>query len=81
MNYLQKRNGFTDVEVKVMVTKGKKQVGDINQIRTDIYTLLYMKQVTNKNLPCSIRNSAQYAAMTYMVRESKKEQEQIYVCV
>ena len=39
----------TDVENKLMVTKGKRRV--INwDMRIDIYTLLYIKQITNKNL-------------------------------
>ena len=39
----------TDVENKLMVTKGKRRV--INwDMRIDIYILLYIKQITNKNL-------------------------------
>ena len=55
-----------------MVTKGK--VGQrINwEIGTDIYTLLYMKQVTNKNLLYTTRNFTPYSEVTYMEIESKK---------
>ena len=35
--------------------------------------LLYIKQITNKNLWYSIRNPTQYSAMTQMGKESKKE--------
>ena len=38
---------------------------------TDIYTLLYIKLVTNKNLLYSTGNSSQYSVMTYMGEESK----------
>ena len=47
--YLQNRNKITDVENKFIVTKGER--GGINWvIGIDIYTLLYLKQVTNKDL-------------------------------
>ena len=49
-------------------------------IRTDIYTLLYLKQITNKNLLCCPGNSPQYCVMAYMGKESKKSG-YIYVCV
>ena len=38
----------------------------------DIYTLLYIKQITNKDLLYSTENSIQYSVMTYMEKESKK---------
>ena len=37
-----------------------------------IYTLLYIKQITNKDLLQSIGNSTQYSIMTYMRKEFKK---------
>ena len=42
------------------------------EIGIDIYTLLYIKQITN-NLVYSTGNSIQYSVMTYMGIESKKE--------
>ena len=42
-------------------------------IGTDIYTLPYIKQITNKDLLYSIGNYSQYSVMTYMGKESKKE--------
>ena len=45
----------------------------------DIYTLLYIKQITNKNLLYSTGNSTQYSVMTYMEKESKKEWIHVYV--
>ena len=47
------------------------------EIGIDIYTLLYIKQITNKNLLYSTGDSTQYSIMAYMGKESKKEQ--IYV--
>ena len=49
------------------------------EIGIDIYTLLYIKWVTNENLLYSTGNSSQYPVMTYMGKESKKEQIYVYV--
>ena len=38
----------------------------------DIYTLLYIKQITSKDLLYSRGNSTQYSVLPYMGRESKK---------
>ena len=37
----------------------------------DIYTLLYVKQITNKDLLYGTGDSVQYTAMTYRGKESK----------
>ena len=58
---------------------GKGGVGINWEIGTDICTLLYIKQVTNKDLLYSTGNSIQYAVMTYMGMESKKEGILVYV--
>ena len=39
----------------------------------DIYTLLCIKQVANKDLLYSTGNSTQYFVMAYMGKESKKK--------
>ena len=39
----------------------------LTQIGTDIYTPLYAKQMTNKNLLCSTGNSNQYSVMAYFI--------------
>ena len=39
----------------------------------DIYTLLYLKHVTNKDLLNSIGNSAQYSVITYVRKDFEKE--------
>ena len=44
-----------------------------------IYSLLYIKQITNKDLLYStVGNSTQYSVMTYMETESKKEWRYMY---
>ena len=54
-----------------MVTRGEG--GGINwEIGIDIYTLLYIKQITNKDPLYSTENSTQYYIMTYMGKEPKK---------
>ena len=40
-------------------------------IGIDIYTLLYTKQTTNKDLLYTTGNSTQYSVMTYTGKESK----------
>ena len=37
-----------------------------------MYTLLYFKQITNKDLLCSTGNSAQYSVLTLMEKEFEK---------
>ena len=41
------------------------------QIGTDIYILLYIKQITNKDLLYSTGNPIQYSVMTYTRKEAK----------
>ena len=48
--------------------------GGINlEIGIDIYTLLYIKQIINKDLLYSTENSPQYSVTTSMGKVSKKE--------
>ena len=42
------------------------------EIGTDIYTILYVKQVMYKNLLYRTRNYTQYSVMTQMGKESKE---------
>ena len=53
--------------------------GLIWEIGIDIYTLLQIKQVTNKDLLYSKRISTQYSVMTYMGKEAKKDFIYVYV--
>ena len=65
----------TDSQIqKINLCLVKEKQGWITmEIEIDIYTLLYTKQKTNKDLQCSTGNSSQYSEMTYMGKESKKE--------
>ena len=49
------------------------------EIGIDIYTLLYVKQITNKDPLQSTENSTQYHAMAYTGEESKEEWMYVYV--
>ena len=74
----------TEIESQMQKTNlwlpGVKGRRGINwETGSDIYTLLYIKQITNKNLLYSTGNSTQYSVMTYMGTESKKEWIYVYV--
>ena len=47
----------------------------------DMYTLLYIKQITNRNLPHSTGNSAQYSVMASMGKESLKKVGGCCICI
>ena len=62
-----------------MVTKGETRGKVINkELGTDIYTLLYKKWITNKDLLYSEMNSTQYSVINHMRRGSEKEWIYIY---
>ena len=58
---------------------GKVGEGINWEIGIDIHTLLYIKQLTKKDLLYSTGNSTQYSVMTYMGKESNKEWIYVYV--
>ena len=72
---LQNRSRLRDLETKPMATKGDTWgEGGINQeAGVSIYTLLSIKQVTNKALLYSTGNSTQYSVITYMGKGLKKK--------
>ena len=47
--------------------------GIVREFGTDMYTLLYLKWITNKDLLYSTGNYTQYLVITYSEKESKKE--------
>ena len=56
------------------------QGGGINwEIGIDIYTLLYIKLITNKDLLYSTGKSTPYSVMAYMGKESKEGWMYVYV--
>ena len=65
-------------KANLLLPRGKW--GKINwDIGTDIYTLLYIKQIPNRKVLYSTENSTQNCIMIYTQTVSKKEW--IYVCV
>ena len=71
--FTKQKQTLTDLENTLMVTKGEMWGGGINQVLgMNIQTLLYIRQITNKDLLYSTGNSTQYSVITYMRKESKK---------
>ena len=64
-------------KTKLWLPREKREINW--EIDIDIYTLLYIKSITNKNLQYSTGNSTQYSIISYMGKESNKEW--IYVFV
>ena len=57
--YLQSRKRLTDLENEIMVTSGQGWGrGTVREFGMDVYTQLYLKWITNKDLLYSIGNSA-----------------------
>ena len=56
-----------------MVTRGYVHRGINWEVEIEIYPLLYIKYITNKDLLYSAGNSTQHSVMAYMGKESKKE--------
>ena len=59
--------------------QGLRGAGTNWEIGIDINTLLYMKQIPNKDILYSTENFTQYSAMAYMGKLSKKEWLFVYV--
>ena len=55
-----------------MITKGYQRRGINWEFETDIHTLLYLKEITNKYLLYSTGKSTQYSVIIYMGKESEK---------
>ena len=64
-----------------MVTKEEKVMRRLGylEVGIKIYTLIYIKQITNKGLLYSTGNYSQHFIATYKGKESEKES--IYVCI
>ena len=45
----------------------------VREFGVDVYTLLYLKWIINKDLQYSTGNSTQYSVMVYIGKESYKE--------
>ena len=77
MNLFTKQKQTHRLRKQIYGYQGVRQGGINWEIGIDIYTRLYIKQITNQNLLYSTGNSTQYSVMTYMGKESKKE----WICV
>ena len=66
VNLFTKQNRFTDLENKLMATRGEGSGdGIVREFGIDMYTLLYLKWITNEDLLLySTGNSAQYYVTT-----------------
>ena len=71
---LHNRNRLTDIENKLMVTKGREDHRGIKyKFGINRYTLLYIKNINNHVLVYSIKNYIQYLSITYNGKQSEKE--------
>ena len=70
-------------KTKLQLPKGMcEEEEEINQeLGINIYTLLYIKQINNKDLLHSARNYTQYLIITYSGKESKKEYVYVHIYV
>ena len=58
-NELIYKTADSDLEKELKVTRGKSRGGLVREFETDMYTLLYLKWKSNKDLLFSPRKSAQ----------------------
>ena len=63
---LQSRNRLTDLENELMVAMGE---GIVEYFGKDVYTLLYLKWINNKELLYSTWNSVQCYAAAWVGKE------------
>ena len=71
MNLSTKQNRVTEVENKLMVTRGEGGSDKLENWDLHVHTTIY--KITNKDLLYSSGNSTQYSVMAYMGKESKRE--------
>ena len=64
---LQSRKRFADFKNKFIVVRGQDEgEGTVRELGTDMYTLLYLKWITSKDLLYSTENSAQCHVIAWM---------------
>ena len=61
---VQSRNILTDLENELVDTRGKAEGAIDWEFGMDMYTLIYLKWTTNKDLLYSTGNSAQFSVIT-----------------
>ena len=73
MNLFMKQKQTHRYSNELMIAKGERGMGGINsEDEINIYTLLHIKQINNKELLYSTGNYNQYFVMTYKGEESEK---------
>ena len=79
LNYETATNSQTQ-KTNLWLPKGKGVGGGKNQeVGININTLLYIKQISSKDLLYSTGNSTQYSIITYIGKEYEKEERYVYV--
>ena len=77
---LQNRKRLTDLEKELMVARGERwREGIVREYEMGMYTLLYLKWKTDKDLLYSTWNSAQFYVATWMAGEAGEEWMYVYV--
>ena len=79
MNLLTKQKHSHRCRKRTYSYRGGRGKGTNWETETDLYTQLYVKYVTNKNLLYSTENSTQYFVIASMGKESKTQWIYIYV--
>ena len=78
--YLQNSNRLTDLEQKLTAAIGEERWEGIgSEFERDMYTLRYLKWITNKDLLCITGNSAQCYVAAWMGGEFGGEWMHVYV--
>ena len=70
--------GARTQKTKLQYQGGKGGEGINQELKINMYTLLYIKQITNEDLLYSTGNYTQYFVITYKGKESEKEYIYIY---
>ena len=74
MNLFTKQKQSHRLREQIYGYQGEGLRGGIDwEFGIDMYTLLYLKYITNRDLLYSTGNSTQYSIITYMGKESEKE--------
>ena len=73
MNFFAKQKQTHKLSKQTWLPKGKGGGGINQEVGINIYTLLYIKQIINKDLLYSTGNATQYSVIIYMGKECEKE--------
>ena len=79
MQLFTKQKDSQILKTNLWLPKGKWHGKGNQEIGIDIYTSLYIKQITNKDLLYHTGNSTQYSVITDMGKESEEEWIYVYV--